>query len=312
MKQGAIDMRIHAPDPAVDAVLPDILYIMGTGRSGTTILEILLASNRGFTGVGEVKHIFRDGYLMDMPCACGSSARQCELWSAVLRSTGWKHEELGKLRETVERIESHARFPFTFSKLIARENTALYGRAAEALFTSVAAARGSSVVVDSSKYAGRALMLSRLFPNSVKVLCITRSAEGILDAFQKKNDAEQRPKGPLAVAAYYMYVLLCMKLVRRQLKDRCFSIRFEDLNRNPEAVLGAIETWSGYSLSTARARVARNEFFEVGHIVTGNRIRKKRKVRFEPGSSRRVEPVRSVARKILESGLERYRNLLGF
>jgi hypothetical protein len=238
-------MRMHSTleTTTADAVLPDILYIMGTGRSGTTILEILLASNPGFTGVGEVKHIFRDGYLKDLPCACGLSVRQCELWSAVLRSTCWKHEDFRKLDETVEKMESHARFPLAFANVASGESRALYRRATEALFTSVAGARGSGVIVDSSKYAGRALMLSRLYPNAVKVLCITRSAEGILQAFQKQNDGEQRPKGPLAVAAYYIYVLLCMNLVRRELKDRCYAVRFEDLNRNPEAVLGEIEDW---------------------------------------------------------------------
>ena len=129
---------------------------------------------------------------------------------------------------------------------------------------------------------------------------------------QKKNDGEQRPKGPLAVAAYYIYVLLCMNLVRRRLKDRCFAIRFEDLNCNPEAVLRAIEEWSGYSFSTARARVAHSEFFDVGHIVTGNRIRKKRKVRFEPSASRGASPSMSAGRKILARVLEKYRNLMGF
>ena len=38
----------------------NLLYIMGTGRSATTILEIILTNNPKITGVGEVTHIFRD------------------------------------------------------------------------------------------------------------------------------------------------------------------------------------------------------------------------------------------------------------
>lgn len=313
MIRNAADVRAEAlPRPeTARAGLPDILYIMGTGRSGTTILEILLASNPGFTGVGEVKYIFRDGYLRDQPCACGRTATQCELWSAVLRSTNWNPEDCKKIGSVIERIESHARFPLTFAHVIPSGDERLYRLASEALFASVGAAKHSKVVVDSSKHAGRAITLARLFPDSVKVLCITRSAEGILNAFQKKNDGEQRPKGPLAVAAYYIYVLLCMSLVRRRLKDRCFAIRFEDLNRSPEAVLTAIERWAGYSLASAKAKLAEGDVFDVGHIVTGNRIRKKGRVRFEPSAAGSSVPS-SAARRVLASVLEKYREWMGF
>ena len=44
--------------------IPDILYIMGPGRSGTTVLHILLANNPGFFGMGEITHVFRDAFLL--------------------------------------------------------------------------------------------------------------------------------------------------------------------------------------------------------------------------------------------------------
>jgi hypothetical protein len=291
--------------------MPNILYIMGTGRTGTTILELLLASNPDMTGVGEVKHIFRDGFLRDLPCACGRSSRECELWSAVLQTTGWQQSDCERIRRAVEAVESHARFPLTFAGITSRKTLALYRRASEVLFRSVSAATHRHVVVDSSKYAGRALMLARLFPDSVKVLCITRSADGIIAAFQKKNDGEQRPKPPIAVAAYYLYVLLCMRLVRGRLKGRAFSIRFEDLNRDPVAVLRSIEDWSGYPLATARAKLAASEAFDAGHIVTGNRIRKKGKVKFEP-SAAKANRQRRGATRVLARVLESYRKLLAF
>src|SRR5687767_4385545 len=51
--------------------MPEILYVMGTGRSGTTILEVLLTNEEGITSTGEVKHIFRDAFVRDLQCACG-------------------------------------------------------------------------------------------------------------------------------------------------------------------------------------------------------------------------------------------------
>ena len=130
-------------------------------------------------------------------------------------------------------------------------------------------------------------------------------------AFQKENEDEQRPKGRLAVAAYYVYVLTCMRLVRSRLKDRCFVIRFEELNRNPVEVLTAVERWSGYSFATARAKASAGEWFDVGHIMTGNRLRKQGKVKFDP-SAGESDAEAASGPKLLTSLLEGYRRLLCF
>lgn len=303
--------RKAAVQPSLQA-LPEILYIMGTGRSGTTILEILLANNPGVTGVGEVNRIIRDGFLDDRLCACGDPARQCELWSAVLSASGWAHSDLLKLASEFERQESHKRFALTYAGL-PRRQFERYRAANRVLFDAVGVARGCHVIVDSSKYAGRALLLARSFPEKVRVLCITRSAAGLLRAFQKKNDAEQRPKGVLAAAAYYFYVMLCMRLVKARLKERCLAIRFEDLHRDPCTVLNDIDTWSGYSLAASRARIAADDWFDVGHIVTGNRLRKKGRVKFESTSDKKAAAeTQRIAERLIAPVLETYRKLMGF
>lgn len=293
------------------ASMPDVLYIMGTGRSGTTILEVLLTSGARIAGTGELKHIFRDGFLRNQRCACGQPSSECELWSSVRRTAGWSEEECRKLRGLIERLEGHAHFPLVFLGLTSRAKAAQYRKVGSVLFRSVAKLTGSSVVVDSSKYPGRALLLYRAYPGRVKIICITRSAAGLLAAFQKPNQDEQRPKSLSAAAAYYVYVLFCMWLVRIRLGAQCLTIRFEDLIKDPVEVLRKIEAWSGVSLAEAREKLVAGEPFAVGHIVTGNRLRKQGQVRFDPSSStastKKVRPSGFVART-----LERYRSALGF
>jgi hypothetical protein len=106
-------------------------------------------------------------------------------------------------------------------------------------------------------------------------------------------------------------VLFCMKLARVALKDQCFVIRFEDLNRDPVTTLNAIERWCGYSLALAREKLAAGDSFAIGHIVTGNRIRKKRSVRFEP-SAASASAERPARARALVWVMERYRKFLGF
>lgn len=300
------DVTAHASARDV----PDVLYIMGTGRSGTTILEVLLANNEGFAGVGEVKHIFRDGFIADHQCSCGRSTHTCEMWSSVMRAAKWTPSDISYLADTVKNLESHQHFPLLWAGVGPRKAKQDYFVAARDLFRSVGQMRRCKVVVDSSKFAGRALLLAEAFPERIKVLCITRSAEGLIKAFAKQNETEQKPKGPLAAAAYYIYVLLCMRLVKSRLGKRCFAIRFEDLNRDPQSVFAAIEEWSGYSLRTTRSKIDARELFDVGHIVTGNRLRKKGRVKFEPSAG--VGKANNALTKVIAPVLELYRRVLGF
>lgn len=299
------DQNDLATDP-----IPEILYVMGTGRSGTTVLEVLLTNNSGFVGVGEIKHIFRDGFLRNRPCACGKATLECPLWSSVLDATGWSRADCAKIEGIVRKLESHGRFPVLWAGLVGSRRIASYRQANEHLFKAISKVSRGQVIVDSSKYASRALALARLFPNRVMVLCITRSAAGVIKAFQRKNEGEQKPKSLLAVTAYYVYVLFCMRLVKVRLKRNCLSVRFEDMKRDPAAVISNIEEWSGYSLAPAQRKLADGDWFEIGHIVTGNRLRKKGRVRFEPGL--REDGPRSITERLIGPVLEGYRKLLGF
>lgn len=294
------------------ADLPEVLYVMGTGRSGTTILEVLIANSTGFASVGELKHIFRDGFLREKPCACGKAASSCDLWSRVMQSTRWQREEFAHLARLTDGLEAHWRFPFVWSGLVGRRLLAEYRSAAATLYRSVAATSQSPIVVDSSKYPARALLLAREFPGRVRVLCITRSAAGLLKAFEKKHTDEQKPKSPIAATFYYLYVLFCMRLVKARLGDRCLTIRFEDLRRDADGVLRRIEQWSGYRLEGARRKLAENDWFEVGHIVTGNRLRKQGRVKFEAGDPSQSEPIYAGLRRHVVRWLEAYRRALGF
>jgi hypothetical protein len=295
------------------ADLPEVLYVMGTGRSGTTILEVLLTNDDALCGTGELKHIFRDGYLRGLPCACGKLGHECDLWANVRRSARWTQEDCARYGAAIESLESHKNFMRVFFGAIDANKAALHERATTEILRSVRRQTGSRVVVDSSKYPARALLLARMYPGKVRVLCITRSAAGLIAAFQKKNDGEQHPKSRWAASAYFLYVLLCMRLVRARLGDRCLTIRFEDLNRDPIALLSRIEAWSGISLARARAKIAAGDAFQVGHIVTGNRLRKKGRVTFDPSSSKTPPPANKPAvGTILTWFLERYRTLLGF
>ena len=64
-----------------------IVYITGFGRSGSTLLDILLASAPSAFGCGELNALLREGIFGGDPCACGEPVANCPLWQDVMN--GW-------------------------------------------------------------------------------------------------------------------------------------------------------------------------------------------------------------------------------
>lgn len=69
---------------------PTVVYILGLGHSGTTILQYLLACGRGTLGLGEVRKLVDGGVWEDAgtACSCGAHAGDCPLWSGLQPEAG--------------------------------------------------------------------------------------------------------------------------------------------------------------------------------------------------------------------------------
>jgi hypothetical protein len=63
---------------------PQIIYIAGYGRSGSTLLERVLAAHARVEGLGEVEHLTRARDLHSASCGCGRPLADCELWGPVI------------------------------------------------------------------------------------------------------------------------------------------------------------------------------------------------------------------------------------
>lgn len=266
--------------------LPKLIYIMGTGRSGTTILEVLLSNNDGISGVGEVDHIFKDGYINDVDCSCGQTVSNCSLWKGVREDCGWNDVDVKALDRLFKSFSSHVRFPLVALGLISEKKINKYMRVNEGLFMAVSFRANAQVIVDSSKYAGRGLALYRCFPSNTKVVCITRSPSGLISAFQRTDTEEQRPKSVLGTFLYYTYTMTCFRIVGFLLRNDILFVRYEDLSEYPIETMQVIQDWANLDLSVAMEIVRQNKSLSIHHIVTGNRLRRKGKVRFATKQNR--------------------------
>ena len=79
--EGRRSLRYHID---VAEAVQKVLFIAGTGRSGSTILARVLGAGSGLETIGEAGSIgwFKDpGSLM---CGCGEQLRTCERWNSIV------------------------------------------------------------------------------------------------------------------------------------------------------------------------------------------------------------------------------------
>ena len=109
-----------------------VIYLVGMGRSGSTLTDILLDAHSRIQGLGGVRRLAH--YARNKPCPCGAPTfGDCSFWSRVeahLQADGGRN---------LTTVDVHARDPGRF----AEENKALFRAAAQA--------GGTELVTDNSK-----------------------------------------------------------------------------------------------------------------------------------------------------------------
>jgi len=275
---------------------PKVLYIMGTARSGSTILGIMLAGGKDIFGAGELTSLVQDGFIENKLCSCGKPCHQCEVWGQVLPNLGFDKTVLNLWAGLQKKLDWHDGFLRQLFGLVGTNERNRYRLLNRQLLHIIREKTGCNVVLDSSKYAGRALALTRIVGAEMKIICLTRSPAGLMSSFQRVNKDEQLPKGTMAALAYYLATLASLwmgslLIGRRQV----YRLRYKSLIADPQGVLQDIAQWSGIDLTEPQQRLGQQKSFDVGHLVTGNRLRKMGSVRFDPGMGE-AAPVGSDAR----------------
>jgi hypothetical protein len=211
---------------ADEAARPQMIYIAGYGRSGSTLLERILASHPDIDGLGEVEHLTRARDLHAASCGCGAPLAECELWGPVIAALAgefdfervrgiqdaadaWEPGRLGAVagrersgnpcaRDARESAEDDGAGDAGDAGAPAGEYS-LYDRFNARLFTEVAARLGGpAYLIDSSKTA----RLNALRPLSlvragfgVRLVHVVRDGRGCMWSYISKGSNRRLEQG---------------------------------------------------------------------------------------------------------------------
>ena len=131
-----------------------VLYIAGSGRSGSTLLASILGKVEGIFNAGEVRYIWERGMLENRLCGCGRRFADCPVWTDILSEA---FGDAPPVPRDISRLQSGlTRVRHVPGLVVGRESGK--GPAYESyradlarLYRAAARVTGSHVIVDSSK-----------------------------------------------------------------------------------------------------------------------------------------------------------------
>ena len=132
---------------------------MGAGRSGTTAFATFLGNNKNIQNIGEM-HQFFECLDENKECSCGKLLNECEFWKNKIDNPNQEYST--DSRKLSEKMESHSSIAKHLLSLFPKKELAHYKDLHEQLLSLILAESEKSILLDSSKYIGRALALNNL------------------------------------------------------------------------------------------------------------------------------------------------------
>jgi len=227
-----------------------VLYVGGSGRSGSTLLERLLGELDGVVTLGEVGHLWERGLVKDELCACGRPFSQCPFWTDVGARAfgGWEHVDAERVLFLKDGVDRQRRMPRTAARRPAedlRGPLLEYSEYYRKVYDAAAQVAGARVVVDSSKVAPTALALSHHPDIDLRVLHISRDSRGVAYSWAKSvarpetSGTELMPQlTPLASSVLWSSHNAAIQLLRYR-GVPVVRVKYEDLVVDPGPVVAS-------------------------------------------------------------------------
>lgn len=224
---------------------PVVVYIAGSGRSGTTLLERMIGAVSGYANVGELIDLFRRVHQLDELCGCGQAFSQCAFWQDVGSRAfgGWNSRVVEEMAGLQHRVARQRYIPHHLSPMkpdtFRREST-VYRERYASLYRAIQATSGASVVVDASKWPAQAAAF--IGPEiDLRVIHVQRDVRGVAWSMGKQQVV--RPQDALGqdlmestgVKAAALRWSLCQSEVAllRLTRVPLVRIRYEELISDP-------------------------------------------------------------------------------
>ena len=186
---------------------PQLLYILSAGRSGSTLIDMVLGGNEGIVSVGEFHRLSLYAREAEL-CTCGTSVADCPFWTEVAKSAAERFgadespaqtlcknevmllgEKIGRFRNLIQMglLSSKLTLPWMLaSPLVGRE----YVRSIKNSWVwlqAIAQVTNCRTVIESTKDVRRLKLYYLSNPKRVRVLHLTRDGRAVAASAMRRT-----------------------------------------------------------------------------------------------------------------------------
>jgi|SRR5580692_7173245 hypothetical protein len=245
--------------PPVETEKPNIIYVMGAGRSGSTIFGVALGNCTNVFDAGELEAWLRRSAIPNF-----GGTQRAQFWSDVHAAVGGDDLFGEEARLCLEHSASLFRVDRWRSRRRLRPR---YRKIAQDLYQAVMRASGATHIVDTSHYPLRVRELQSLSGINLYVIYLVRDPRSVVSSFARRDVAQHRMP-PLATNAYlWLTHVLSVLVFLRQRRDRRLLVRYEDFITCPEAIISQV-----LDVANASATIPDLTALTTGLAFQGNRI----------------------------------------
>jgi hypothetical protein len=271
-----------------------ILYLMGAGHVGSTVIDVVIGAQPQIESLGEAWKLPTTWQTpeTERPCACGALIRDCAFWRDVRRVWAEKvgDEDEGAYLAGMLRFQGgRSAWPRLLANRL-RPGAAFrdYLRRNRALYEAVLQVGGKEMIVESSLSPRRALALASTPGIELYLVHVVRDGRGVIWSHRNPAKAKLRrsfrPAPTARITRYWIsanlqsaYVSSCLPPERRM------QLRYEDFAAAPHEALARIGEFVGEDLSEVlTSEGAIRQPAPVRHTPGGNRVRLLREVQVRP------------------------------
>ena len=213
---------------------PTIICLLGTSRSGSTLLQSVLASHSGAISLGEIARV-HELFERRSKCSCGETLAACNFWAPALKELrrtspviAWSKASwiqrgnslLGVLAATTG-----------LNRLASRKERQSARALGNALAT-LGQGTGGSLFIDSSKEPSEFLRLALLSSHRVIPVHVVRDPRGVAWSAFRRTGID-----PISSAKHWAQLNRAIALLSRITPTYPWQlVRYEDLCRDTQAV----------------------------------------------------------------------------
>lgn len=261
-----------------------VLFIGGSGRSGSTLLDLALGRRSSAVSLGEVRHVWQRGLIENRPCGCGTPFRTCPFWQEVFQQAfgGICAVDAKRVRQLQRRIDRIRYIPALATRSgpssLARRREE-YGEYLRTLYSAISRVTGASLLVDSTKDPSHGYVVTGSEPRSY-CLHLVRDPRGVSHSRRRRKfdpaTREEMDRHGLVKSATDWLLNNALVLLLSRLDVPYMRIRYEEFARSPAATVDRVLRFVDEPGEPDPA-LARGELRADGnHTVSGNPLRYRR------------------------------------